>query len=78
MTKNFTPEDLIQFAYEEKDSFTEAQISHALNEDDTLRRMLINIERVQEQLDGEMKKPHPTSLKIILDYSRQSSEQLIN
>jgi hypothetical protein len=76
MTKKFTSEDLLRYAYEETDSFTEAEIAHSVGQDEALQEELLAIEQVKEHLDADMKRPSASSLKIIMDYSRESNKEL--
>jgi len=75
MKKNFTPEDLLQLHYGEKDSFEQAEIKSALENDPSLKSEYEDIEHVMHHLDADMKNPSPSSIKIILNYSMKSGKR---
>ena len=75
MKKTFTPEDLIQLHYGEKDSFEQAEIKTAMEQDEHLPQEFEDIEHVMHHLDADMKSPSLSSIKIILNHSRKTGKR---
>ena len=75
MNQNFTSNDLLLNAYNELDSFTQAQLELAMKENEELHQEYEDIEHVLHHLDADSKKPHKSSIDIILSYSRNSNKE---
>ncbi len=76
MTKKFTQNDLIRYAYEDLDSFTEAEMSVHMHQDEELKSEYAEIEEVRKRLNEVSYQPSESSLYIILQHSRQKEDQL--
>ncbi len=75
MKQNFTPQDLILLHYGEKNSFEQAEIKIAIENDSILKEEFEHIEDVMHHLDSDMKTPSLSSIKIILNYSKKSGKR---
>jgi hypothetical protein len=73
MNKNFTTNDLIRFAYNDCNLQEKLAISQALEDDNELRIEFEAIQEVQTDLDHDLQKPDPSSIRIILDHSRKAN-----
>jgi anti-sigma factor RsiW len=65
----FTPEDLLQYLYNEKDSATKALMEEALANDWTLREKLAVLKASQERLNRLMETPRTEAVLNILKYA---------
>ncbi len=75
MKKTFTLEDLLLLHYGEKDSFEQAEMKTAIENDLQLKEEFEDIEHVMHHLDADIKSPHPSSIQIILNHSRKSGKR---
>lgn len=75
MKQNSTSNNLLLLAYNELNSFDSAQLKTAMEFDEDLREEFEGIENVQHHLDADSKKPHNSSIDIILRYSRNSNKE---
>jgi hypothetical protein len=66
---NYTPEDLLQYLYNETDSATKAAIDEALKNDWTLREKLSVIKAAQQRLDTLVEAPRTEAVLNILKYA---------
>ena len=65
----FTPEDLLQFLYNEKDSATTVIMEEALASDWTLREKLAVLKASQERLNRLIESPRTEAVLNILKYA---------
>jgi anti-sigma factor RsiW len=65
----FTPEDLLQYLYNEKDIATTAVMEEALANDWTLREKLAVLKASQERLNRLMEAPRTEAVLNILKYA---------
>jgi hypothetical protein len=75
MKQYSTPNTLILHAYNELDSFSAAQIQTEMENNEALQDEFDAIENVMHHLDADIKKPHASSIDIILKYSRNSNKE---
>lgn len=68
----FTPEELIQYLYQETSSEKTAAIEAALQEDWTLREKLEVLKTSVKSLDRIVESPRPQVILNILNYARES------
>jgi hypothetical protein len=73
MTNRYTTNDLIRFLYRECSLQEQLSIKKAIEDDKELREEFENICELQKELDHNLEKPDPSSVKIILDYSRKAN-----
>ena len=66
---NYTPEDLLQYLYNEMDSSTRIAIEEALQSDWTLREKLSVLKTSQERLNTLMQQPRTEAVLNILKYA---------
>lgn len=76
MTQKFTQNDLIRFAYEELDSFTEAELAVNMRSNPELKAEYTAIEEMRSKLNELHYQPSESSLQIILEHSRKKEDQL--
>ncbi|MCB9256831.1 MAG: hypothetical protein H6579_06860 [Chitinophagales bacterium] len=76
MKANFTYDDLILYHYKELPASEIDALETALCFDENLKEMHNSILEMKKMLNGERKKPSDASIRIILDYNRQSSGEL--
>jgi hypothetical protein len=73
MLKTFTPEDLLLFYYKETDAEETLMIKNSLVEEEDLREEYLEMRQVIGLLNkAERRKPDPTSINIIMDYSKKT------
>lgn len=71
MTKRFTPEDLIQFLYQECSPTEAIEIKAALKVDEVLAKTYLELKEGYNILDGaETYTPSQSSINIILKHSK--------
>jgi hypothetical protein len=70
--KNFTPEDLIQYLYEETSPEMTADIKAALEADWTLREKFEVIKTSAARLDRIIESPRAEVLQRVLDYAKSA------
>lgn len=75
MIQNSTLNNLLLHAYNELDSFSSAQVQHEIESCEELHNEFDEIETTMHHLDADMKKPHKSSIDIILSYSRNSNKE---
>lgn len=73
MTILFTPEELIQYLYQETSPEKTAAIEAALQEDWTLREKLEVLKASVKSLDRVVESPRPQVILSILNYARESA-----
>jgi hypothetical protein len=73
MTFLFTPEDLVQYLYQEASPETTAAIDAALVEDWTLREKLEVLKASAENLDKLIESPRTETILKVLNYARNSA-----
>lgn len=73
MTFLFTPEDLVQYLYQEASPETTAAIDAALIEDWTLREKLEVLKASAENLDKLIESPRTETILKVLNYARNSA-----
>lgn len=73
MIKNFTTNDLIRYAYGDCNTQEELAISLFLEENPDKKRELEAIQDSQFELNKDLEKPDPSSIRIILEYSRKTN-----
>ncbi|AXY77010.1 hypothetical protein D3H65_24820 [Paraflavitalea soli] len=73
MTILFTPEELIQYLYQETSPEKTAAIEAALQEDWTLREKLEVLKASVKSLDRVVESPRPQVILNILNYARESA-----
>ena len=76
MTRNFTRNDLIQYYYDELPAPKKIQVDEALKSNPQLRQELRELEELGQQLHEIAERPSPTSVDMILEYSRSFSGRL--
>lgn len=77
MTVLFTPEELIQYLYQETSSEKTAAIEAALQEDWTLREKLEVLKASVKGLDRVIESPRPQVILNILNYARESATESV-
>ena len=77
MTVLFTPEELIQYLYQETSTEKTAAIEAALQEDWTLREKLEVLRASVKGLDRVIESPRPQVILIILNYARESATESV-
>ena len=65
----FTPEDLLQYLYNEKDNTTTAMMEEALASDWTLREKLAVLKTSQDRLNKLVEPPRTEAVLNILKYA---------
>ena len=78
MHEEFTPEDIIRYAYSEVTEEEKNRIETALPHRPDLRQMLEDIEALEGGMNAIKIEPHPTSVKIIIEESHDSSLHINN
>lgn len=73
MTILFTPEELIQYLYQETSPEKTAAIEASLQEDWTLREKLEVLKASVKSLDRIVESPRPQVLLNVLNYARESA-----
>lgn len=73
MTILFTPEELIQYLYQETSPEKTAAIEAALQDDWTLREKLEVLKASKEGLNRIVESPRPQVILNILNYARESA-----
>lgn len=73
MTKRFTTNDLIRFAYNDCNLQEKLAISQALEDDNELMIEFKAIQEAQNDMNRNLQKPDPTSIRIILEHSRKTN-----
>ena len=73
MTFQFTPEELIQYLYNETSPETSAAIEAALQEDWTLREKLEVLQASTETLDKMLESPRTEVILKIMNYARETA-----
>lgn len=74
---NFTPEELIQYLYEETSPAQTAAIEQALVKDWTLREKLEVLKASAHRLNGLIEAPRTEVVLNILNYARESSVETV-
>lgn len=69
---NYTPEDLLQYLYNEKDHATMKAIEEALQKDWTLREKLSVLKASQQRLNTIVEAPRTEAVLNILKYAAAS------
>lgn len=77
MTILFTPEELIQYLYQETSPEKTAAIEAALQDDWTLREKLEVLKASRESLDRIVESPRPQVIFNILNYARESATESV-
>lgn len=77
MTILFTPEELIQYLYQETSPEKTAAIEAALQDDWTLREKLEVLKSSRESLDRIIESPRPQVILNILNYARESATESV-
>ncbi|MBO9566622.1 MAG: hypothetical protein J7621_27865 [Niastella sp.] len=77
MTILFTPEELIQYLYQETSPEKTAAIEAALQDDWTLREKLEVLKASRESLDRIVESPRPQVILNILNYARESATESV-
>lgn len=77
MTVLFTPEELIQYLYQETSPEKTAAIEAALQEDWTLREKLEVLKASVKGLDRVIESPRPQVILNILNYARESATESV-
>ncbi|MDF2186959.1 hypothetical protein [Paraflavitalea sp. CAU 1676] len=77
MTVLFTPEELIQYLYQETSQEKTAAIEAALQEDWTLREKLEVLKASVSGLDRVVESPRPQVILNILNYARESATESV-
>ncbi len=77
MTILFTPEELIQYLYQETSPEKTAAIETALQEDWTLREKLEVLKASVKSLDRVVESPRPQVILNILNYARESATESV-
>jgi hypothetical protein len=72
---NFTPEDLIQYLYQETPPQQTAAIAEALKQDWTLREKLNVLKTSMERLDQIKEAPRTEVVLNVLNYAREKSAE---
>ena len=72
MTLLFTPEELVQYLYNETSPARTADINRALQEDWTLREKLDVLRHSVQALSRKYESPRPEVLQNIMNYARES------
>jgi hypothetical protein len=72
MTSLFTPEELIQYLYNETSPARTAEIDEALQRDWTLREKLEVLQNSVQLLPKTLESPRTEAVKRILTYARES------
>ncbi len=75
-TNNFTPEDLVQYLYNETSPEKSAAIENALQNDWTLREMNDVIVSSQKRLEAFELSPREESINKILEYGEKAIGEL--
>ena len=73
MTETFTQEDLLKYFYQETSSTESKAITEAINENWEVREEFNDIVSLLELLDKIQFNPSPSSVEIILEYSKNTS-----
>lgn len=73
MINQYTTNDLIRYIYRECTLQEQLAIEQAIEDDKELRKEYLSIRELQNELDHNLEKPDPSSVKIILDYSRKAN-----
>ena len=77
MTILFSPEELIQYLYQETSPEKTAAIEAALQDDWTLREKLEVLKASRESLDRIVESPRPQVILNILNYARESATESV-
>ncbi len=77
MTILFTPEELIQYLYQETSPEKTAAIEAALQDDWTLREKLEVLKSSRESLNRIVESPRPQVILNILNYARESATESV-
>lgn len=72
MTLLFTPEELVQYLYDETSPKRTAEIEEALQHDWSLREKLENLQNASQALDIELESPRTASVINVLNYAREA------
>jgi hypothetical protein len=73
---NFTPEDLLEFAYDESSSEKAAAIKAALEHDWSLREKLELIISAKKELETLSFSPRPNAIEKIMSHAEKSAVEL--
>lgn len=76
MITNFTIDDLILYHYNELPGERVEALKASLFFDEHLKEAHASILEIKGLLDSEIRKPSDTSIRLILDYNRQNSNEL--
>lgn len=74
MTILFTPEELVQYLYNESSPAQTDAIELALQQDWTLREKLDVLRASANSLNRTLESPRPQSIQRIMDYARKTQE----
>lgn len=74
MTLLFTPEELVQYLYNETSPERTAAIEAALTSDWALREKLEVLQYSVQALDTPLESPRPKALLNVMNYARESVE----
>ena len=77
MTLLFTPEDLVQYLYNETSPEKTAAIESALQEDWTLREKLEVLKTSKKTLNSLVESPRHEAILNVLNYARQTAPESI-
>lgn len=72
MTLLFTPEELVQYLYNETSPKRTAEIEEALQHDWSLREKLETLQHTSQALDIQFESPRTASVINVLNYARES------
>lgn len=78
MTILFTPEDLLQYLYNETSAEQSQAIEQALQQDWALREKFDVLRSGAKILDRKLESPRPASIVNILEYARKTQEVSID
>lgn len=73
MNQSFTPNHILLAAYGELPTSTAKALHIEMEQNEVAANELLTFIDLQETLDNLRVKPSPTSIQIIMDYSRSSS-----
>lgn len=76
MKKNFTLNDLISYHYNELSSLEAKAIESQIKQNEDFAAESRRIKQAKRRLNYEAATPSKTSIRLIMDYSRSSSEEL--
>ncbi|NML19665.1 hypothetical protein HHL16_02215 [Pseudoflavitalea sp. G-6-1-2] len=77
MTVLFTPEELVQYLYNETSPEKTAAIEAALQEDWTLREKLEVLKSSKKTLNTLTESPRPEAIMNVLNYARQTAPESV-